>query len=765
LALPAVGIATARGNFSVNDTVYRVPISAQEYYLIENRNRDPHDRPQEAGQKVYSTFRGAGRMQPFPRDTVGFNAFDIDSLAGVVTDVEDFDWSLPGGVSQDGTFFDGGVLIWHIDETVIAQGLQANGVNANPTLRGVDLEEADGSQDIGQQYEFLSPGSGSEEGTALDFWYLGNGSPVNKNIFSPTSHPDSRSNTGANSHITISNFSARGPHMTAKVNVGDDVVQLLPGFPKVLDQQLASPSLVVAQLVGDDAPEIVVATNGKAANRPSRIVTTPILGGEIFAWKSNGQPVLAGMNSDGLFTRLSTTLSGFSGAPAVSDLDRNGIPDVVVGTIHPSAQPQFVNAYAATPGPLDSLAQVYFSVPSSIVFTTSPTIGDSLMAIGGSGGRVLFLQPNGTPIDSARWLQDSSAAVTGIAQFDNSKRFIITGSDGTVIINGLQGIVGSPSRNVGRSIAGPAVMGDFGSPGNPRTRIAFATSDGFVYLADQQLNIVPGFPVSTGGVITQPPALGDVDGDGIRDIIVFSSGRIHAFNYSGASLDYFPITVSSTAAITSHPIVADVNGDGAVEIVAVTSEGLVVAHDKTGRMAPGFPLQAGTGVQSLAVFDIPNGSLSSGEIGLAVASSASGSVIAWRTGSTRIPYDAAKLRPWPQYQKDAQHSGLALEPLTGTPLSSQFFPKERAYNWPNPVYDGKTFIRYFVKDNATVNIKVFDLAGDLVTTIPNPPGVGGVDNEVEWNVGGVQSGIYFARIEANGGGGSGVAVVKIAVVK
>jgi hypothetical protein len=70
-----------------------------------------------------------------------------------------------------------------------------------------------------------------------------------------------------------------------------------------------------------------------------------------------------------------------------------------------------------------------------------------------------------------------------------------------------------------------------------------------------------------------------------------------------------------------------------------------------------------------------------------------------------------------------------------------------------------------VKDNATVNIKVFDLAGDLVTTIPNPPGVGGVDNEVEWNVGGVQSGIYFARIEANGGGGSGVAVVKIAVVK
>jgi hypothetical protein len=81
------------------------------------------------------------------------------------------------------------------------------------------------------------------------------------------------------------------------------------------------------------------------------------------------------------------------------------------------------------------------------------------------------------------------------------------------------------------------------------------------------------------------------------------------------------------------------------------------------------------------------------------------------------------------------------------------------------VYDGKTFIRYFVKDNATVNVKVFDLAGDLVTTIANAPGVGGVDNEIEWNVASVQSGIYFARIEANGAGGNGVAVVKIAVVK
>ena len=102
--------------------------------------------------------------------------------------------------------------------------------------------------------------------------------------------------------------------------------------------------------------------------------------------------------------------------------------------------------------------------------------------------------------------------------------------------------------------------------------------------------------------------------------------------------------------------------------------------------------------------------------------------------------------------------------ITGAPLSNEFFPKGRAYNWPNPVYDGKTRIRYYVRDDATVNITIYDFAGDLVAKLSGP-GVGGLDNEVEWDASGVQNGVYFARIEAAGQGGSGVAVVKVAVVK
>jgi hypothetical protein len=316
-------------------------------------------------------------------------------------------------------------------------------------------------------------------------------------------------------------------------------------------------------------------------------------------------------------------------------------------------------------------------------------------------------------------------------------------------------------KDFGRAIAGSAVAGQLTASTN--ARIAFATIDGYVYLVDAGLNVIPGFPVNTAGTITTSPALADVDGDGQRDIVVFSNGTICAYNLAGASLDNFPVRASSVTRLSSAPVIADVDGDGRVDVVAVSEDGIVFAYDRAGKPVRGFPLQAGHGNQSVAVFDVPVGQTGSVGIGLAVASSDDGSVSAWRTGYTQSA-DPSVDRPWPQYQKDARRGGFADEPLSPPALSSDFFPKNRAYNWPNPVYEGVTYLRYFVKENATVHVKVYDLAGDLVTEFPGP-GVGGVDNEVAWDVSNLQSGIYLARIEANGGSTSGSAIVKVAVVR
>ncbi len=749
VALPAVGIATANGNYSIQDTVYRVPISAQEYFLIENRNRDPLRN----GQTVTSTFNGQTLVRTFARDTTGFESSDISALAGVVTDVEDFDWSLPGGVDEHGTFFDGGTLIWHIDEAVIARGLSTNGVNGNPERRGVDLEEADGPQDIGQQYAFLSAGSGTEEGTALDFWYHGNGSPVNTNEFSSTTHPDSRSNSGANSHITINNFSDRGPHMMATVKVGDAQIALLQGFPKSLPNKVNPVSLTIGPLTNGTDLGIFVSTSNEGATTPQRgpaITDTS----KIYAWKTDGS---GAYRADGVVAAVGIPNGSFVGSVAVEDTNLNRLNEIVAGEVARGV-PSSIRAFA-----YDSLV---YNRSVGGQFTTSPTLwrGDTsiVAAVGGTGGTLYLFDIRSGLIDSVKISTDSSIVGVSRAYSQSGETsFVIVAADGTIAVVYPSRPQANLTRKFGRAIASPAVSGQVAAQGE--VVIAFASSDGYLYVLDTQLNVKPGFPVHLGERITTSLAIADVDDDGYRDIIAFCDNKIYVYNHAGASLDNFPQPVRSSQPITSNPIVADVDGDGDVDIVAVTADGLVVAYDKAGAMANGFPLQAGIGNQTVAAFPISLPPLSVTGIGLAVASSEDGSVVAWQTGS--LGGNRTPLLPWPQYQHDAQHTGLTIESLTGSPISSQFFPKERAYNWPNPVYEGKTFIRYFVKDNATVNIKVFDLAGDLVTTIPNPPGIGGVDNEVEWNVGSVQSGIYFARIEANGGGGSGVAVIKIAVVK
>ena len=87
------------------------------------------------------------------------------------------------------------------------------------------------------------------------------------------------------------------------------------------------------------------------------------------------------------------------------------------------------------------------------------------------------------------------------------------------------------------------------------------------------------------------------------------------------------------------------------------------------------------------------------------------------------------------------------------------------YNWPNPVYDNQTYIRYFLNGNAaSVNIKILDLSGELVTTLQGTT-CSNAENEIIWNVGEVQSGIYYGVVEADIDGSKETRIIKIAVVK
>ena len=95
----------------------------------------------------------------------------------------------------------------------------------------------------------------------------------------------------------------------------------------------------------------------------------------------------------------------------------------------------------------------------------------------------------------------------------------------------------------------------------------------------------------------------------------------------------------------------------------------------------------------------------------------------------------------------------------------ELFPKSKCYNWPNPVYDNNTFIRFYLNEDSDVKIRIFDLAGDKVDEITYTA-QGKYDNEVKWNTEKIQSAVYFASLEAKSTSGkSETRIIKIAIVK
>ncbi|HTP78794.1 MAG TPA: T9SS type A sorting domain-containing protein, partial [Bacteroidota bacterium] len=120
---------------------------------------------------------------------------------------------------------------------------------------------------------------------------------------------------------------------------------------------------------------------------------------------------------------------------------------------------------------------------------------------------------------------------------------------------------------------------------------------------------------------------------------------------------------------------------------------------------------------------------------------------------------------WPMKRYDPSQSDFAaIATANPVPVSSAFLPKDRVYNWPNPVYGPTTQIRYYTSEDANISVRIYDLAGAKITELRGKS-TAGIDGELTWDVSRIQSGVYLARVEADAGGQTGATIIKIAVVK
>jgi hypothetical protein len=711
--------------------IYKIPITDDEYFLVENRSRDVNNDRVAIGRDVN------GVRIEFKE--TGFAAGG--SSLGVITSVDEYDFGLPYALETQTRAFPGlGILIWHVDESVIRAKYASNEVNADRERRGVDLEEADGAQDIGKLYGFLDPGSGAELGLPEDAWWKENPviteflRPEEEVAFGPSTIPSTASNDGAATGIVITNFSNVAPLMTFSVRNQFGA----QNFPQYASGAANALSPMLADLTGDGKLDIVVATRA----------------GEIFAWQADGSKVIANnataviTQPNGLQRQVPKALFAINGDAMVAPpVPANLIADnrAEVLTI---SNDGVLRMWHARDDNNDGRADLAWQAPLGAASRSnlSVRLGTNRIFCGTEQGRLFAFGETGNQL----WQIDLQKPIRGISLY--SKGLLVALENGTAYVNDDgQASSASPDLNF-PAVTSPQnafAIADLDNDGVLEALVG--ESEGRLFFSSS--NSARNFGNGLGGL-----ALGDINRDGRKEIVLASGNELFAFNANGVLAENFPLVIGKAKSFQSDydltPILADVDGDGAQDVLVAGSEGNVYAFRFDGSQVKGFPLaMAGVGRGSLAVGDLDN----DGKLEL-VGVSGNGYVYVWR-----LPESGAKA-DWPMYHHDAAQTSFNSIKETPVIVEGDLMPAQSVYNYPNPAENGATRIRYRLNASARVKISIYDVAGDLVTEMEGP-GLAQSDNEIEWRVSNVQSGVYLARVEAEGEGEKVVKLIKIAVVK
>jgi ELWxxDGT repeat protein len=166
-------------------------------------------------------------------------------------------------------------------------------------------------------------------------------------------------------------------------------------------------------------------------------------------------------------------------------------------------------------------------------------------------------------------------------------------------------------------LEGVSSLGDVTGDGRPE--IVLVTKErntglGLVQVVDpRQVRVVATMRTASIVDYHAEPALADLDGDGVLDVVVQSEKRLDAWRGTGAALPGFPTQVGDQvhgSKADGDPVVGDVTGDGRPDIVVVAkgaeaNTGRLFAYDATGRLLPGFPKTTDGGLSHMpAIADI-----------------------------------------------------------------------------------------------------------------------------------------------------------------
>lgn len=108
------------------------------------------------------------------------------------------------------------------------------------------------------------------------------------------------------------------------------------------------------------------------------------------------------------------------------------------------------------------------------------------------------------------------------------------------------------------------------------------------------------------GFVDTSPAVGDLDGDGVKDLVFCTvTGRVFALNSLGLRIWYKDVKEP----ITTPPVIADIRNDGSLEVLVLTNNGNIIClNGSSGQLIWNYQLPSpiNWGTTSLVVSDFQN---------------------------------------------------------------------------------------------------------------------------------------------------------------
>jgi len=711
------------------NSLAKIDLSSTEYYLIENRHRDP------AGEGMILTIQkpdGSIVEQTFSNNNTDFtnqeSGFDEALEPGVVTNVSNFDFALPGGLDEEGDRdLNGGILIWHIDESIIQKRFNQNtGVNSVPDRKGVKLIEADGAQDIGRP---VSVGLFQNEsnGSPFDFWWSGNNATVitqtesitlYENRFGPDTTPVNQSNSGAVFSFELFNFSDNLPNASFGVRPVEPYSDLyqLKANRSDLDIETFTPG-----------------SNNYWTSYPLSLLPIEQDGDQLLIIPGNNGIQNLNIESQDLSNALMDL--GSYQQPVYNETD-----ELLYTSQNPSTVQDFM--------PLITIDLVNSELEITEEFTVPV-----------NRGNLSITESNIIDLD-------------GTANRFNIESELVEPTENQVIFR-TENISGYSAEITPQQITlnfpgGSSEFSIFSDNNYQKTFISIIERENesphFLLVEGNSLKFFSpenqyseAYPLYSNSSLNRP-AIVDLTNSGNPNFLFIDNERneLIGLNKNGALLDYFPIRPPDRVTFTGTPLVSDLNGDGSLNIIVTGfSESALnlYAYDSNGKPLEGFPLLVG-GIQnsndqiiSPLIFDQ-----------YVAAVSPAGDLKVWE-----FP-EMTDIRWAFIYGNEPNNksSGFISNSQQQNP-DFVLLNKTETYNWPNPAKNS-TNIRFQTNGPAEVKIRISTLSGRTIynRTLQSR---GGSAEEISVDTSSWASGGYIALITAEKNGQKESKIVQIAITK